>query len=169
MIPAPASRPRLDIARTGADTALEIAGLTLLAGYLIWFTLVWPTLPSIVPQHMGLDGTVDRWGDRSSFLALPIVATLLFTGLSVLSRFPHLFNFPVPLTAANAPALYRVGISMLRWLKIEIVATFAVLSWEILTIARGEQTGLGRYDIIIMVALIFTTLGVHIRAMYKAR
>lgn len=68
-------------------------------GVAIWQAF---TLPDRVPLHIGLDGTIDRWGSKTEFLILAIVLALLIFALGPGSGFlmrvlpRDLVNVPYP-------------------------------------------------------------------------
>lgn len=43
----------------------------------VYLAYIWPTLPQRVPMHWNASGEIDRWGDKSETLMIP----LLMTGL----------------------------------------------------------------------------------------
>jgi uncharacterized membrane protein len=53
-------------------------------------------LPAPIPVHFNWDGTPDRWADKSmlNFFLLPGLASIISIFMLVISRFPHLYNFP---------------------------------------------------------------------------
>ena len=59
-------------------------------------------LPEIIPTHYNEAGEADSYGDKLNILALPIISTLLFIGLTILNKRPHLFNYPSEITKENA-------------------------------------------------------------------
>src|SRR5690349_21757430 len=91
------ARPRVPLRLGGFDYALEATGALLLALFLI-VAAGWRELPERVPIHFGVDGNADAWGNRLSSLMLPLIAVVLYGFLTALSRFPHAFNYPVPIT-----------------------------------------------------------------------
>ena len=167
--PNTSSRPRIALPRTALDSTLEVLGLAIIAGTLAWLVSIWTGIPARVPQHFDFAGHVDRWGDRSTFVVLPIIGIVLYAGLSALQRVPHIFNFPVAVTEANAPRLYRAGVSMIRWLKVEIVAMFGVLQWETVQVAIGAEQSMPNTLVLCFVALILGTVGVFVVKMMKKR
>ncbi|HXE56812.1 MAG TPA: DUF1648 domain-containing protein [Gemmatimonadales bacterium] len=79
---------------------VRLLNLLLLAGLLAWSIAVWPSLPARLPIHVDLDGTVDRWAERSivAWFALPVLAagvSLLLMGVRRLARRrPMIANLP---------------------------------------------------------------------------
>src|SRR5712692_2650593 len=101
------ARPKLHVPRTATEKAVEtVAALGLLALAVI-AVAGWLTAKGVVPTHFGPSGKPDAWGHRASLLLLPMVVVPLYVGLTVLSRFPHVYNHLVPITVQNAAGQYR--------------------------------------------------------------
>lgn len=60
-----------------------------------------------VPLHFNAQGEVDRWGDASTALLLPVIALALYGLLTWLQRHPRWCNYPVEITDANRERVYR--------------------------------------------------------------
>ena len=41
----------------------------------VYLAYIWPTLPQRVPMHWNASGEIDRWGDKSETLMIPILMT----------------------------------------------------------------------------------------------
>lgn len=94
--------------------------------------LAYPSLPEVVPTHFGVTGEADAWGPRWSVLVMVAVWLLLAVGIAVLSRFPRVFNYPVPVTEENAQPLYREAERMLVWLAASMSLVFGAISAAVL-------------------------------------
>jgi len=70
----------------------------------------------------------DSYGGKSNLLPLPIMATAMYIGLTVLEKFPWHFNYLTEITPENAEKEYRKAVNMARILKVLIVASFLLIS-----------------------------------------
>lgn len=125
-------RPRLNIPLTASDRWLErlsIVGLLAFWGFAVY---MYPRLPEIIPVHFNIKGEIDDYGNKITWLLLPVVATLLYLLLTMFSRYPHLLNYPVKITAANAERYYAKGVRLLRILKLAIVIILFTIAWIII-------------------------------------
>jgi hypothetical protein len=95
-----------------------------------------------------------------------IIGVVLFTLLSVLSQFPHIFNYPWPITDANARRQYAISRQMLSAVKLALVATFTYITWSMIGTALGRQHGLGLGFIMIEPPLLFAIIGLYL---FKAK
>src|SRR5581483_10233731 len=103
------NRPILHLPRTPFETLLEV--LTLLGVIMVLAITVWGyiALPTTIPTHYNIQGAPNAYGSKASLLTLPILTICLAVLLTVLSRFPHRYNYPWPITPENAPRQYALA------------------------------------------------------------
>ena len=106
------------------DIIIEALAAICLIYMLTQLIVEYPALDQKVPTHFGANGLPDDWGSRSSLLIFPIIAIVLYVGMKVLNRFPHLFNYPVTITEENAEKQYQYGKTMLSTLKFTTIGLF---------------------------------------------
>lgn len=163
------SRPKLKIEPTPTDKVVEFAAAVGLGFAIASAAFYYPMLPKTIPTHFGVSGAVDGWGPKSTLLMLPVIALIMYILFSVVCRFPHTFNYPVPITDENAERQYRIGLSAIRWLKMEIIWMFAYLNWQTIQVTLGKAKGLGlTFTFVPLGAIIVTTIVLVVKA-YRAR
>jgi uncharacterized membrane protein len=135
-------RPILHIPPSPLEVILEIAAFAGVVHCVAGLVRSWASLPDRVPIHFGFDGRPDSWGRRYILLALPIVAILLYVGMSVMSRYPHTYNYPWRITEENAEWAYRSARLLVGLLKAELVWLLAWLQQGPIRVAVGEAKGL---------------------------
>ena len=123
------------------NTAIVIEAISWFALGLLWIITLYnyTSLPESIPMHFNLAGKVDRYGDKSEILILPFVGTVLFFGMTILNKFPHIFNYLVEITTENALAQYQSATQMLRILKFVVILIFITIT--LLTIDVSKQNG----------------------------
>jgi len=151
-------RPRLKLERSTADKLFEIAGWLLIS--VVWgFTLTnYPNLPETIPTHFNGAGEADGFGGKATILTLPFIASILFIVLTILNKFPHLFNYPTNITHDNAFKLYTNATRLIRYLKLIIVFIFGLIAYKTMQNAKGEADGLGVWFLPLTMGLIFIPL-----------
>ncbi|MEN9832077.1 MAG: hypothetical protein RLZZ487_1682, partial [Pseudomonadota bacterium] len=102
----PEERPKLKIQLTPTDQIFELLGWGVLLALWIWTGTSYSSLPDTIPTHFNAAGEADGFGRKASIVSLPVVASLLYIGLTLLNRVPHSFNFPTPITQDNALRQY---------------------------------------------------------------
>jgi uncharacterized membrane protein len=67
----------------------------------------WAEIPTRVPRHFGISGSVDGWGNKNGILLLPMNAVGLYILLTATSRYQRLINVPMAIDR-NAPEVQRL-------------------------------------------------------------
>ena len=161
-------RPVIKIELSPNERTLEFAAVVGIALSLYVVAVYWARLPHIVPMHFGFNGKPDGWGPKWSILILPGVAIFMYALLSILSRYPHKWNYSVPITTENAERQYRIALSLIRWIKTGIIWLALYAEWTTIRVALGRQNtiGLGIYAFL---AVIMGSVVLHLIWAYKAR
>jgi len=149
------NRPRIKIPLTLTDKIVEVLGALFVWASWSIVNANYSSLPDVIPIHFDASGTADGFGDKSNIFALPVVSTVVFIALTILNRFPHLFNYPAGLTLENARTQYSIATSMIRFLKLSVAIVFAMIVYFAVQNAKGETDGLGSWFLPTVLALIF--------------
>ncbi|MGP8174276.1 MAG: DUF1648 domain-containing protein [Terracidiphilus sp.] len=150
---------------------LEVVSL---AGLAVLFWITWRAfygpdpLPARIPTHFDIAGNPNGWGSPSSLLLLPAVALAIYLGMTVVSKFPSAFNYPVRVTPENRPRLQALTLQMIAWLKTEMICLFAWIQWAIVASARQGRLSMSPAEIPLFILAVFATIGWHIVAMFRA-
>ncbi len=151
-------RPKLKIQLTTTDQIFELLGWGVLLALWVWTGTSYSSLPDSIPTHFNAAGEADGFGKKASIIGLPLIATLLYIGLTLLNRFPHIFNFPTPITPDNALSQYTNATRMIRYLKLILVLVFAGISFQTTQQAKGTGEGLGLWFLPLTLVLVFMPL-----------
>jgi hypothetical protein len=162
-------RPRIELEASGFERSLRALAWLLVAACFAVVARYWPDLPAEVPQHFDARGRVDAWGPRAMVLGLPVLALVMVGGLSWLCRYPHLYNFPRPITEENARRQYALANRMLVSIQALTAGMLAALAWEVCRLAVGERALLGAWFLPVTMALLFGTLGVYCVRAHRQR
>jgi uncharacterized membrane protein len=154
----PEERPKLKIQLSPMDQVFELLGWGVLLALWVWTGTSYSSLPDTIPTHFNAAGEADGFGRKASIFGLPVIATLLYIGLTLLNRVPHIFNFPTPVTQDNALRQYTNATRMIRNLKLILVLVFAGISFQTIKQANGEAAGLGVWFLPVTLGAIFLPL-----------
>lgn len=151
-------RPELKIKLTIADKIFEFVGWLLVV--FVWgLSLInYSNLPNSIATHYNYAGKADAFGGKASILLLPFVATVLFTGLTFINKFPHIFNYPTNITKDNALRQYTNATRLIRYLKLIIVLIFGLILYQTIRLANGQTGILGAWSLPSILGLIFLPL-----------
>ncbi|MDR3668184.1 MAG: DUF1648 domain-containing protein [Ignavibacteriaceae bacterium] len=114
---------------TKIQIALEIVGLLLIIGMIIFICVRWNQIPQKIPGHYNAMGEIDRWGSKSEILIMPIVGILLYIFITIMSFFPLIWNVPIQVTDENKEAVYLVVKSLIIFTKIEMLGMFFYINY----------------------------------------
>jgi uncharacterized membrane protein len=164
-----AHRPALALPPTVSERIAEIAGGVLISAFVVFAAVVVPRLPAAVPVHFGADGRPDAWGAPSSLLLLPALGVVLYLGLSVLQRYPQIYNYPTIVTRENAAALYRTGRQFVLGAKLFVTVTFAIIFYGSVSLALGGPEVLGPWFLPTVLMSLAALLSVFVARMVRVR
>ncbi|MBS1751829.1 MAG: DUF1648 domain-containing protein [Bacteroidetes bacterium] len=146
-------RPRIKIKPQPFDTIIELlAWVTFLLLWLLTI-LYYNSLPDKIPTHFNASGYADGYGSKSTFFILPVIGTLIFALLTILNKYPHIFNYSVNITEENAYRQYSNGTRLVRYIKFSVECTFLLIVWSIVQSARGKSDGLGVWQLPIILSM----------------
>ena len=151
---------------------LALVALGVMAAALAW---AWPRLPPTIPMHFNLRGDPDGWGERAWILVLPATALAVFAMMTAIERFmvraPHdpMFNYPWPITEANAERQYRFVWRLLLALRLLFVSEVAVVLVQIVAVSLGARARLSPWTMAPVFILTPAVLAAYFVAAHRAR
>jgi uncharacterized membrane protein len=157
--------------RSSMRKLLELLSAAILA------TLLWITyaalygsnrLTSRIPTHFGPDGQPNAWGEPKMLLLLPLLAIGIYTLMTVVSRFPNAFNYPVRVTPLNRNRLQKIALTMIASLKAETLLLFLSIQYFSIQTAHLQSNSLPPSLMPAGLVVVFATIAIHIAAMRRA-
>ena len=160
-------RPVLHLPLSPAEWIIEVvAWIGLLSTILIPF-LYRPALPDPLKNYYNAaGGPPDGWGDTGPLFTMVGISVLIYLGMTLLNRFPHIYNYPFNLTEENVESQYRCARMLTSTLKAEFAWFFAYLEWRTIQMAFGKVHGL---DSGFLPVLLICLIGTVIIFSYRAR
>lgn len=148
-------RPVIKLHLSFFDRLTETAGWILVI--LLWsFTIyVWFKLPDMIPTHFNAAGKADGHGSKETLLVLPVIGSFVFALITLLNKYPHIFNYAVKITNDNAERQYTLATRMMRYLKLCILLIFLSITILTFLISTGKASGLGQWFLPATLLLIF--------------
>lgn len=147
---------------TPVDVILEVAGYMTILGVWIFVLMHYPKLPDTIATHFNALGEADGYGGKASLFALPAISTIMFAGITILSRFPRVFNYPVKITPENALRQYTLAVRLLRILKLAVVIMFGVIAMKTVQNAGDSGSGPGLWFLPFVLGITFVPLFTYI-------
>lgn len=110
--------PKIKLKWSNSDYWLEALSLMPLLLSLLYLGDNYSVLPDIVPTHYNLNGKVDAIGHKNHLWLLYFVFFMLYVLMTWVNRYPHRFNYLVPITEVNTKQQYTSYTKMMRILKL---------------------------------------------------
>ncbi|KYG72695.1 DUF1648 domain-containing protein [Roseivirga echinicomitans] len=163
-------RPKLALKLSGVDIGMELLGWLSLIGIWVLVFLNFQNLPDTIPIHFNAAGKADGFGSKWSILTLPIIASVLYVGMTILNKFPHVFNYPTEaVTEENALKNYTMATRLIRVLKLMLVIIFGLIVFMTLQNINGTAEGLGVWFLPLTLGMIFIPITYYIIKLVKAK
>ena len=162
-------KPVIKIPPTKFGLVLEVIGvvvLLLMWGFVAYY---YPNLPARIPTHFGADGQPDGFGHKSTLWQLAVAATVLYSLMIWVSRYPHWGNYPVKVTEENAERLYRLCACLLREMGLALNVIFAWLVISVCMVATNQMNGLDLWFLPCVLVLVFAPTIYYIARMSMVR
>ena len=141
---------------TFSERFLDVITLLTFIFAVLFLFIQWNTMPEKVPIHYNEMGKVDRLGFKAELFLLPLIGTIIWIGMSILEKYPHLYNY-MNLTEENKEQQYKNGRMMVNVLKNEVVLLFSFLIVQSVHVANGTSEGLGvAFDPVLLIVMMGT-------------
>lgn len=124
-------------------------------------------LPARFATHFDAAGNANGWGSPKMLWLLPIIATAMAVLLTLVSRYPGAFNYPVRITPGMRPRLEAITLNMIAWLRVELVLLFLWIQYAIIQSARAGSNRVSPWFVPFVIVLVFATIGWHFAAILR--
>ena len=139
------NRPRLKVPFQTVDVVLELISITLLLLIIGMTIYEYSSLPETIPTHFNAKGEADNFGHRMTVWWIPGIAVMMYIGLFIINRYPHMHNYMVNITPENALKNYRFSTRIVRIVNLYTLAIFGVICYTIIAKAKGGNFSLGTW------------------------
>lgn len=154
----------MHIKRTLYDIILNVICLGLLVGTIIYLGLSWNSIPTNIPGHYNAAGVIDRWGNKGELLITPIVAWIMYIGLTVIEKFPQIWNTGVQVTKQNKEQVFRILKNLIGTVKVWMVSAFTFI-----TINSSLSKALPMWFLPVFLFLVFGSIILFIVKLVKVQ
>lgn len=115
----------------------------------------WKTIPAEIPGHYNAAGEVDKIADKNSLIVILAVGWSMFIGLSLLEKFPQIWNTGIQVTEQNKEKVYRILKTMIGTMKLLLVLVFSYLALHLTTGENLSPLFLPVFLILIFGSMVF--------------
>ena len=147
---------------TKIEIILEIISVLALLTFFIFTYSNWPGVPERIPDHFNMSGMPDSWGVKGKIPIMIYVTVFVFILFSIISRFPRMINFPIPIKENNLKSHLQLRFSLIMWTKAELVIITSYLGIQAIRVSLSQAEGLGAYIVPIILLVIIGTAVIFI-------
>ena len=149
-------RPKIKVPLEGLDIVLDILSATILVLLIAYTIISYSELPDTIPSHFNIKGEVDGYSNKSMLWLLPAFAIVLFFGLYIMNRFPHLHNYMVNITEENALKNYRLSTRIVRFANLFAMFIFGVIAFSIVETSKGNTSNIEIWFLPLVIGISIT-------------
>jgi hypothetical protein len=162
-------RPILKIGMTLADKFMEIVVLLVLIAFWIVTFLKFQELPVTPGANRPLETDAGNIDAKGWMFFLPVICSVFYLGMTILNKYPHMFNYPTKITNQNAEEKYAVATRLIRYLKFILVPAFFLVAWLSSPKANQSLSGLVPWFLLLFAGLIYVPMVYAIFKLLKSR
>lgn len=143
----PQPTPDIPIERTWLDAVLDaIAFLGVLTAIVV-VAADWAELPERIPSHFNLAGRVDGHGGKGLLILLPVIAALLFAGMTAVARLPACWNLLYPPSKRQYQLVHRL-VNLIKCLAVWLLADLCRQAVQVGLSERERLNGVPMFALI---------------------
>lgn len=116
----------MNISRNKYRFITFVISLLCLFGTTVFLLIIWRDIPGVVPGHYNFAGEVDGTTGKISLIILLAVGWIIFIGMTVLAKFPQIWNTCVTITRENRKRVYKILGEMLSTVRLMMALIFSV-------------------------------------------
>lgn len=150
--------------KTTFSKITNLISLLSVVGIVLYVIITWKNIPDMIPGHYNIAGEIDKYSSKNSIWILIVVQILLFTMMSVLERFPNIWNIGVQITEENRERVYTNLRNMQTYLKMMIMIYFSYMTFQ--SIGGGN---LHSMSVFVFLVLVFGGMAVFLVKVFKNR
>ncbi|KRE73664.1 DUF1648 domain-containing protein [Paenibacillus sp. Soil750] len=151
-------RPVIHLARTKVEIILDVISLFVIISMIAYVAYMWQDMPERIPMHFNGKGEIDGWGNKMSLIALPLIGVIIYVGLTLLSKVPHVYNYPSQITPQNARGQYQNARLLINSLKTVIVILFGFIEWSVIQSGKEGNADLNWWVLGLILVMLFGTI-----------
>lgn len=137
------------------DYLYEGVALILLIATIIYTITIYGSLPEEITRHFNIYGEPDAWSNKLILWILPVIALLLYSVLTLVSRVPDKFNYSFDISEKDKAGAYKYSVRMIRYIKTLMVLEFGYLVYSTVNVSKGYSDSLGVWSLPLFLGLLF--------------
>lgn len=123
----------MKIAKNKYDIFTTLLSLLCLIGAAVYLIISWDKIPAEIPGHYNAAGEVDKISNKNSLIINLALGWILFIGISVIEKFPQVWNTGIQITEQNKEKVYSILKNMIGTMKLLVALVFSYLTVQTTT------------------------------------
>lgn len=140
---------------------IDILGVILTLFLVVIIFMHWKDAPDIIPIHYNIRGEIDGYGSRNTILYILPIALIIYMVMSILGRYPQIYNYAVKITPKNKQNQYNMASIFMRVINIEVMLIFVSMQMKLDT-ASTSNSNLFMLFLPIELIIIFGSIAFYI-------
>jgi uncharacterized membrane protein len=136
-------RPKIKVPFESVDIIMECISVALLLLMWLYVLMEYPKLPETIASHFNANGEPDGYSKKTFIWLIPSLTLVMYLGLFILNKFPHLHNYMVNITEENVLKNYRFSTKIIRIVNMLTIALLSYITYQIIESAKGKDFSLG--------------------------
>lgn len=149
-----AARPRPVLTRTPVMRVCDVLTVIVIVATLLFVLHAWSELPDRIAVHFNVEGVPDGWGSKGALLSGPIFGAVMAILLTILSRYPHRFNYIQRITEQNAQQHYTLIRETMAVVCLVFAMLGAFISWLQVSAAYAGTSPKSHTVLLVVFALV---------------
>jgi len=149
-------QPVIKLPRTSIEIIFELIGVMAIFTMIFFLAKYYPGMPERIPIHFGVSGKPDGWGGKETLLINPFLGTLIYIGMWLLIKYPHIYGYTVNIYEEKARIKYLRERKFIGYIRNFMVILITYIEWKSIKAALGISPDFGPWFKVVI--LLFITL-----------
>ena len=118
---------------------MDTIGLGLFVAACAYLIFNWSSLPAEVPKYFGMSMEILQYESKWTLFLFPMITFLIMIALQILEKHPDRHYFPIDIKNSNIEKEVKQSVLMISFIKNMSSLLLAILVWETIHIAQGNN------------------------------
>ena len=144
------------------NAIIDVISAILVVTMIVGTFFIWKAAPDIVPTHFNFKGQVDNYGSKNIVFLLLVIAVICYVGMTVLSKYPKIYNYCIEITPENKEKQYLMAQTCIKLLNLEVAAIFLYIQLKIGAMMSSGNESFSIAIVPITLIVLAATIGIYV-------
>ncbi len=144
------------------NVIIDVISAILVVTMIVGTFFIWKAAPDIVPTHFNFKGQVDNYGSKNIVFLLLVIAVICYVGMTVLSKYPKIYNYCIEITPENKEKQYLMAQTCIKLLNLEVAAIFLYIQLKIGAMMSSGNESFSIAIVPITLIVLAATIGIYV-------